>query len=154
MEFVMRMSKPAAYLGGMLALAAVGLLPAQAQNLVKAPVPLNPDTVAGIGDKKECISPDRMLLQLRSDEYANGGKTLAMVDGANQTFANMWRDLAGGRKAEVSLILAQGYHRPSGESVNIVEFDSSGCAFSETLISAADWNVIFGALKRGPAITV
>jgi hypothetical protein len=148
----MAIAKRGALLAGSIILACTGSVAAKAEGLVGQPAPLSPEMVAGIGNKNECISPDRMLVQLHAEEGVDGGRTLALVGGANQSFADAWRGLAGRKTEEVSLVLAHGYRHHLGETVKVIEFDKAGCAFTETDLRGADWNLIFGSLSRGPAI--
>jgi hypothetical protein len=151
----MSLTRKTAGLAGMLAAGLAWPLPGHAESIVRSPAPLSADVIAGIGNKKECITPARMLLQLHAEQVAHGGRTLALVDGANQNFSDTWRGLAGEKPAEVSLVLAQGYRQPlSGEAVKVVEFNRDGCAFSQTTIASDDWNVILGAVVRGPALAI
>jgi hypothetical protein len=155
MEMVMRLTKAALGAAGAVVLLSCGAAwPASAHGLA-APVLLSADVVQQIGNKSECVSPARILVQMRAEQAAHGGKTLALVGGADQNFVDMWRTLAGATRARVTLVLAHGYEETrQGTVIDIVEFDSDGCAFSRTAMSGDDWNMILGALTRGPLVSV
>jgi hypothetical protein len=91
----------------------------------------------------DCIAPPREALSLREKQTHRGGETIALVNGANQIFADTWRGLAGLAPVPVSMVLAQGFKTSeAGRFVELVEFDRHRCAITRTTLSGDMWNAI------------
>jgi hypothetical protein len=105
-------------------------------------------------NKAECIVPETILATMRADQAFLGGRTIALIEGADQNFVDQWRVLTQSDLVEVSLVLAHGFASPLNAQVliDVVEFDTSGCALSRTLLPGESWNRIVGSLAEGVSI--
>jgi hypothetical protein len=105
-------------------------------------------------NKAECIVQPAILATMKADQALLGGRTVALIDGADQGFADQWRMLTESDSVDVSLVLAHGFANPlTGEVlIDVVEFDVSGCAFSRTLLTSESWNTIVNGVAQGVSI--
>jgi len=109
------------------------------------PVPvIGNDLFVGQNARNSCMSRDRVVDQLLADQMDLGGRTVKVTDSRYQAFANIWRDLTGLTKVEVSGIVGHIYFDESVEewTVDVVEFDAAGCAMSRTLMSGTLWTAL------------
>jgi hypothetical protein len=113
-----------------------------------SPRHLSADVVEERANKTECVVPSSIAVKMQSGQVFLGGRIIALVDGADQSFADRWRLFTRQDSVDVSLIMAHGFASPiTGRTVlDVVEFDESGCAFSRTLISGEAWDIIVGSL--------
>ena len=88
-----------------------------------------------------CMDRDAVVSILLADQAAFGGQTVEVISGRDQAFANTWRDQTGMARVAVSGVVGHMFRDGNhGEwTVDVVEFDTDGCAMSRTLVPATAW---------------
>jgi hypothetical protein len=109
------------------------------------PIPvMGNDLFVGQNPINSCMSRDRVIDQLLADQTDLGGRTVKVADDRYQAFADIWRDHTGMTQVEISGIVGHIFFDESVEewTVDVVEFDSAGCAMSRTLMSGTLWTAL------------
>lgn len=86
-----------------------------------------------------CMSRDQVVTVFHGDQAEFGGQTLEILPGRDQAFADNWRNQTGVTKVEVSAVVGHMFKDGDEWTVDVVEFDRSGCAMSRTLLPAPVW---------------
>jgi hypothetical protein len=86
-----------------------------------------------------CMDRDQVVRVFLADQAEFGGQTVEILPGRDQAFANEWRDQTGVTKVEVSAVVGHMFKDGDEWTVDVVEFDGSGCAMSRTLLPAPVW---------------
>lgn len=88
-----------------------------------------------------CMDRDQVINVFHSDQADFGGQTVKIVEGRDQAFADAWRDKTGMDRVAVSGIVGHMFYdnATSEWTVDVVEFDQSGCAMSRTLLPGHAW---------------
>lgn len=92
-----------------------------------------------------CMDRDQVVNVFQGDQAEFGGQTLEIVPGRDQAFANEWRDQTGAAKVQVSAVVGHMFKDGDEWTVDVVEFDGSGCAMSRTLLPAPIWTALIEA---------
>jgi hypothetical protein len=114
---------------------------------LQAPVTTTTVFKASLGGGASCVSAQKVLDRLQTDQKTMGGKTVMLADGLQQSFADAWRREAHVSSVKVSTVVAHLFSDESGTDWNadVVEFDASGCAMSRTLVPGDIWNALLKA---------
>lgn len=86
-----------------------------------------------------CMDRDSVVNVFLADQAQFGGQTLEIVPGRDQAFADKWRDLTDIAKVTVSGVVGHMFKDGGDWTVDVVEFDATGCAMSRTLVPATMW---------------
>lgn len=88
-----------------------------------------------------CMDRGQVIRVFQEDQADFGGQTVEIVEGRDQAFADAWRDQTGLSRVTVSGILGHMFYdeATSEWTVDLVEFDESGCAMSRTLLPGHAW---------------
>jgi hypothetical protein len=89
-----------------------------------------------------CMNRDQVINVLLGDQAEFGGQTLEIAPGRDQAFADAWRDQTGEAKVKVSGVVGHMFKDVEGWTVDVVEFNGSGCAMSRTLLPAPTWTAL------------
>jgi len=89
-----------------------------------------------------CMSFDQVVGIFATDQAEYGGRTVKVIDGKQQAFANSWRDQTGLERMDVSNVVGHMFLDEGNKewTVDVVEFDAAGCAVSRTLLTDSVWN--------------
>lgn len=122
--------------------------PALAGEKILGPTPISHAS----SQQAACVTARDIATSMITGQAQEGGRILALVDGADQSFADAWRKLSQMPAMKVGLVLAHVYAGPrSALFIDTVEFDENGCAVSRTLLNEATWTAIIGAVGDEPA---
>jgi len=106
------------------------------------------DDVALQPQARKCVDAEAVIGTLASDMKQYGGETVALVDGMQQEFADLWRSRIGAAPVPVSLVLAHIVPGADGAAVvDVVEIGSDGCALSRTLLAGDDWQELLESAR-------
>lgn len=88
-----------------------------------------------------CMDREQVIRVFQEDQADFGGQTVKIVEGRDQAFADAWRDQTGLVRVAVSGVVGHMFYddATSEWTVDVVEFDESGCAMSRTLLPGNAW---------------
>lgn len=88
-----------------------------------------------------CMNREQVVDIFLSDQTAFGGRTVTIVEERDQAFADYWRDQLGITKVAVSGVVGHMFMGNGDDNwtIDLVEFDSAGCAMSRTLLPVDLW---------------
>jgi hypothetical protein len=90
--------------------------------------------------RESCVTAVRVLGIFAREIESVGGKIQTLSARLRQDFADHWRQTTGLASVDVSRIIAHVVPSHDGDAiVDVVEFDTEGCAFSRTLITGIEW---------------
>ena len=104
-----------------------------------------PQPVETIDPTDICVEPDAVMLQVRSEALALGGRAVAMDAALDQQFSDEWRRRVHADPVPVGLILVHAFPDPRDREeivVDTVEFDVEGCAMSRTMMPLGAWSTL------------
>lgn len=84
----------------------------------------------------ECVDAEAVISTFVEDRNKIGGDIFELREGLGQQFADLWRARTGTGQTAVSRIVAHRFFDRSADewTVDLVEFDTVGCAMSRTLL--------------------
>jgi len=86
-----------------------------------------------------CMDRDHVVNVFLNDQAEFGGQTVEIVPGRDQAFADAWRETTGVSKVKISGVVGHMFQDNGDWTIDVVEFDDSGCAMTRTLLPAATW---------------
>ena len=113
-----------------------------------------PQPVETVDPADNCVDPDAVMLQFRSEAQALGGKAVAMDAALDQEFSDEWRRRVHESPVSVGLILMHVFPDPRDSDeivVDTVEFDLDGCAMSRTMMPLGAWSTLLKIAAGTPA---
>jgi hypothetical protein len=91
-------------------------------------------------DRETCVTAAQVLGIFAREIETIGGEIQTLSGRLQQDFADQWRQTAGLTPVDVSRVFAHVVPSQYGDAiVDVVEFDTEGCALSRTLITDIEW---------------
>lgn len=99
--------------------------------------------------RESCMTAARVLGIFAREIEIVGGEIQTLSGRMQQDFADQWRQTTGLTPVDVSQVLAHVVPSQDGDAiVDVVEFDTEGCALSRTLITGIEWVDLIQAARR------
>jgi hypothetical protein len=99
--------------------------------------------------RESCVTAAGVLGIFAREIEIVGGEIQTLSGRLQQDFADQWRQTAGLAPVDVSQVFAHVVPSQVGDAVvDVVEFDTEGCALSRTLITGIEWVDLIEAARR------